>query len=256
VREDSFFANAGVREGDHIVSIDGQAVTNENEFRRLMQGRQGRATLVVMRNGQRQRLTLNFDDMHAQTNPAKNGQTQQSKSALGIWFHCYPQGAQVMHVVPGSPAEKAGLRRGDWITSMNGSRWNRWEIVAGEIGGAEPETKAKLQVSRNGEMMDLDVRLADYQEIFADSPSWREIAAQYQYDDQQYLTGQPGSEPFDRRQESRGDPQPMEQRIRQLEQENADLRRRLQGGSPNGARTERQDNGQRVNAPPPAPNGQ
>jgi C-terminal processing protease CtpA/Prc len=262
VREDGFFANAGIREGDRILSIDGQTIATEEEFSRLIGSRQGRARVAFMRDGERQEATVNLDDLQAQAGDAENGQASAPKAALGIWFHCYPQGAQVVHVVPGSPAEKAGLRRGDWITSMNGSKWDKWQVVVAEIGSAEPETKAQLQVSREGERMDMEARVADYQEVFADSPNWRQIAAENEYDDQ-YLTGQAGAsrgnqqpnmQQFNTRRDSRGDAQ-LEQRLRQLEQENADLRRQLQRGS-TGTRREGQDTGERINAPPPSPNGQ
>jgi S1-C subfamily serine protease len=59
VREDGFLATAGVREGDRVVSVDGSAVTSEEEFRRLLAGGHGR---VTVRNGERHRLTLNLEE--------------------------------------------------------------------------------------------------------------------------------------------------------------------------------------------------
>src|SRR5437667_4645615 len=51
VQEDGFFHNAGIHEGDRIISIDGHNVATEDEFRRFVMGGHGRVPLVVTRNG-------------------------------------------------------------------------------------------------------------------------------------------------------------------------------------------------------------
>src|SRR5262245_10110387 len=167
LREDGFLHNAGILEGDQIVSINGQNVTTEDEFRRFVAAGHGRVPVIVMRNDQRREIMVNLDELqgqgHGQASQAQQGQ----RAALGIWFYQYREGAHVVHVMEGSPAERAGIRAGDFVVQVNGSPINAWEALVQEIGQAEPKSTADLQVSRNDQPMQIRARLAGYDEVFA-----------------------------------------------------------------------------------------
>jgi len=70
-----------------------------------------------------------------------------------------PVGALVAKVVPGSPAEKAGLLPGDIILRFNGEPL----LVSGNlppmVGNVDPGKTVKLEVQRNGERLAVDARL-------------------------------------------------------------------------------------------------
>jgi predicted metalloprotease with PDZ domain len=256
VQEDGFFHNAGIREGDQIISINGQTVSSEDEFRRFAAGGQGRVPVVVTRGGERQEIMVNLDDLNREQT-GQNG----NRAALGIWFQSHPEGAFVMHVVPGSPAERAGIRRGDWLMSVNGTACDDWQRVQEQLGQAELNSTANLQIARDGQPMRLEAGLGSYQEVFADSPEWSEIAAQYQNQDYgqgrqfdnagRYWTGEG-------MRSGAGNMQHLERRILQLEREVGNLREQLKrGDSTRTPDTSAADNrGRETGAPDAKPNDQ
>ncbi|MFC3551249.1 DegQ family serine endoprotease [Lysobacter cavernae] len=66
-------------------------------------------------------------------------------------------GALVADVVSGSPAEKAGIERGDVIRAVNGRAISQSSDLPPIIGAMAPGTKAKVTVFRNGKNVDLNV---------------------------------------------------------------------------------------------------
>src|SRR5215471_15342389 len=70
-------------------------------------------------------------------------------------------GALVGQVAPKTPAEKAGIRSGDVITSVNGRKINDARELRLMIGSMSPGTKVQLGVNRGEEMKTLNVELAE-----------------------------------------------------------------------------------------------
>jgi serine protease Do len=68
-------------------------------------------------------------------------------------------GVLVGQVEPGTPAAKAGLRRGDIILEVNGQDVNGAEDLTTRIGSFEPGTPVQLKVWRNGKTLELPVTL-------------------------------------------------------------------------------------------------
>ncbi|VXB63572.1 putative periplasmic serine endoprotease DegP-like [Luteimonas sp. 9C] len=69
------------------------------------------------------------------------------------------RGALVQEVLPGSPAQRAGIEPGDVIRAVDGT-----EIIASSelpplVGGKTPGTKVRMQVLREGRTRDFDVTL-------------------------------------------------------------------------------------------------
>jgi Do/DeqQ family serine protease len=71
------------------------------------------------------------------------------------------QGALVSAVQPGSPAERAGVRRGDVILAVNGSAMKDGNSLRNEISQLMPGSSVKLTVLRGGKEETVDVRLAE-----------------------------------------------------------------------------------------------
>jgi len=70
-----------------------------------------------------------------------------------------PNGAQVQTVVPGGPAEKAGLRPGDLIKSLDGQPVRDPSDLSSAIDVKKPGDKVTLQIERNGLTQEIDATL-------------------------------------------------------------------------------------------------
>ncbi len=79
--------------------------------------------------------------------------TPELAQAFGI--RGQPQGAVVSHVIPGSPAEQAGLRVGDVVRSVNGRRVRSAGDLRNAIGLLRVGTKVTLKVLRDGRTLTL-----------------------------------------------------------------------------------------------------
>lgn len=70
-------------------------------------------------------------------------------------------GALVGEVSPKSPAEKAGIKSGDVITSVNGKKIGDARELRLMIGSMAPGTKVKIEVNREGQKKTFGVDLAE-----------------------------------------------------------------------------------------------
>ena len=65
-------------------------------------------------------------------------------------------GVTVSHVVPGSPADQAGLKVGDTITTVDGKKVTKGTELVAEIASRKPGSKVMLGFLRNGKQQDDD----------------------------------------------------------------------------------------------------
>lgn len=70
-----------------------------------------------------------------------------------------PHGALVAKVIPGGPAEKAGLQIGDIIVEFNGQIIETSGELPPRVGITPIDEKAKLKIIRQGEKQDLSVKI-------------------------------------------------------------------------------------------------
>lgn len=80
-------------------------------------------------------------------------------------------GVIVSNVRPGSAAEKAGLKRGDVITAINGEKIEDSNVLRNKVAGTMPGTEIKLTVIRNGQQIELSATLDEYNLDQADNAS-------------------------------------------------------------------------------------
>jgi hypothetical protein len=149
-------AQSGLKEGDQIVSVNGQHVATEREFIDRLFANQDHSQpvpVVVSRNGQQQTIQITpktFVDEYMVSDA-------NSLHEYGIIVDdSVPDHLRVQAVVPRSPAYYAGVRSGDQITSFRGQRIGAIaDLVRGIVNAAG--TTAPLQVNRNNQSRDLDI---------------------------------------------------------------------------------------------------
>ncbi|MCP4895907.1 MAG: Do family serine endopeptidase [bacterium] len=83
--------------------------------------------------------------------------TQETQEAFGLSNR---NGALVDEVVEGAPAYKAGLRHGDVIVTLDGRELDDTRDLIDLVSAMPPGRVAHLGVIRNGEKIDVDVKLA------------------------------------------------------------------------------------------------
>lgn len=90
---------------------------------------------------------------------------------LGVFLHTIDQETTARHgwqaaaieldyIVPKSPAEKAGLKAGDWIVEFQGQTFRDAEALHRRIKATQPETTVTLKVWRQGKFESVKVTLA------------------------------------------------------------------------------------------------
>ncbi len=126
-------ADAGLRPGDIVLELDGEPVTEADEFRRTIASHAPGTTvrLLVWRDGKRRRLRVRLGTL-----PGDDGDATPSRrdddgaTSMGLTLRDLPParreqlgvegGALVTRVEPGSPAARAGVRPGDVLTQVAG----------------------------------------------------------------------------------------------------------------------------------------
>jgi predicted metalloprotease with PDZ domain len=106
-------AKAGLRKGDRIVRYAGRSISDDEAFRRLVMATRGSVPLVVERKGGEKPVELAITPAG---DPVRLGMSWQTDDAE-------PRAVFLVRVVPGSPADRAGLRLFDRIYEINGHRF-------------------------------------------------------------------------------------------------------------------------------------
>ncbi|MFP5210933.1 MAG: trypsin-like peptidase domain-containing protein [Acidobacteriota bacterium] len=79
----------------------------------------------------------------------------------------FKNGVLVQEVQPGGPADKAGLKPGDIITSIDGRAIKDGDDLVNEIASRRPGSTARIGYLRNGKPGDTTVTVGDRDKVFA-----------------------------------------------------------------------------------------
>jgi serine protease Do len=101
-----------------------------------------------------------------------------SRGSIGIMFDAVENpaiarvygggsGVPISSVVAGSPADQAGLKVGDTITSVDGKKVTKGSELVSDIAARKPGSKVNLGFTRNGKHQDTTVTVADRAKLFA-----------------------------------------------------------------------------------------
>ena len=80
----------------------------------------------------------------------------------------FKNGVLVQEVQPGGPADKAGLKPGDIITTIDGRTIKDGDDLVNEIASRKPGSTIRLGYMRDGKPQDTTVTIGDRDKVFAD----------------------------------------------------------------------------------------
>jgi serine protease Do len=100
------------------------------------------------------------------------------RGSIGVQFNAVPNpavarvygvnsGVTIASITANGPAEKAGLKTGDTIVSVNGKPIKNGDELVAYISALKPGTTAKLGYVRNGKESTAEVTIADRAKLFA-----------------------------------------------------------------------------------------
>ena len=101
-----------------------------------------------------------------------------SRGSIGVQFNAVPNpavarvygvnsGVTIASITPNGPAEKAGLKTGDTIISVNGKPVKNGDELVADISALKPGTQAKIGYIRSGKEQTTEVTIADRAKLFA-----------------------------------------------------------------------------------------
>jgi serine protease Do len=165
VEPDSPGAKAGLQIGDVVTAIDGQKVTDAGELQVMVGQKQPgtKITVDLLRNGKSMTMPVTLEGLEDGQGQAGNGAEGQGKMRWGIGIADLTpemrgqlqapgniQGSVVEHVQPGSPADNAGLQRGDIILEVNRHKVQNASEVKQALASVPEGQDALLLVWSNG----------------------------------------------------------------------------------------------------------
>jgi len=102
-----------------------------------------------------------------------------TRGSIGVSFHSelssavnrvygFKSGVLVQQVQPNGPADKAGIKAGDIISSVDGRTIKDGDDLVNEIASRRPGSTIRLGYVRDGKPMDTTVTIGDRDKVFAD----------------------------------------------------------------------------------------
>jgi regulator of sigma E protease len=134
---------AGLRVGDLLVSLDGASIPTWDEFEMAVVPKAGRELSLVATRGD-ERISV-------RVTPVAVGSYEMGDLGIGPVLR-----PQITQVNPGSPAEQAGLLRGDVLLAVNGARDLAQDAIIERIR-ASADTPITLTIERAGQSRDVPV---------------------------------------------------------------------------------------------------
>ena len=149
---------AGLKVGDVLLQFNDETLTQPVQVREWVQSLSPgeRIRLTIIRDGKKQELVTNLAavsrPMSANTPKAYAGLRTGDMDANGI---------AIVAVVAGSPAEKAGMKSGDTIRSIDGRAMTAATSLSDQLMDKRPGEMATFTIVRAGQTLDLKIKLVE-----------------------------------------------------------------------------------------------
>lgn len=162
-------SNAGFQVEDVIVRYDGKAVADDAALRDMVARTEpgSRVDVVVMRNGSERTLHVTIGtaptEKVASNDTVQSSQPERGKLGVSVADTTDPQvreqlnlkgatqGAVIVEVLPGSPAQEAGLQPGDIVTRLDEKPINNAQQLIDVAHSLKSGSTVSAVVRRNGE---------------------------------------------------------------------------------------------------------
>jgi len=150
---------AGIREGDVVVGYDGKPVTDDRGLRKAIFSSPANAevALDVVRDGKRKTVRVKLGELSAhdvlnERVVRQCGVTLQEidEGMAAKLGRKSPGGLLVLKVIPGCPAQEAGLRFGDIIEEVEGKTVYNLSGFYRDFSAAKPGSQVLLKITRRG----------------------------------------------------------------------------------------------------------
>ena len=171
VDKDSPAGKAGLIKGDVLSKVLGNKIPDLETLRLyLIEIREGdKVKVIVKREG-------DFKEFELLATSWSNPLTNQSKVKLGVFFapNKNQTKLEIKGVTPNGSAEKAGVKLGDTLITIDGKKVTPVTGISQILEGKKPGDVVRVVVSRNGKAFNLEARL-DSDAPDEGSKSWNDL---------------------------------------------------------------------------------
>lgn len=177
-------ARAGLKVGDKVISIRDRAARSMDAVVKALEGRKPGDTVAVLveRDGWRKEVKVTLGKRPGSTAaappplpppppPPTKAEAKKKPGFLGVYLKNQNGGLVVESVVPGSPAERAGLKPDDVIVTANGHPVRDLDGFTDHLRALGAGDKVTLAVRREGWTRTLEVTLGEKPDRTAATPN-------------------------------------------------------------------------------------
>ncbi len=90
-----------------------------------------------------------------------------ARAWIGVFCHAFPDRIVIAGVIPGSPAQRAGLEPGDVVVRIDRRSFSSREDLYERIWAHEPGDTVLIEVYRNGQLVEVQVDSVDADEFLS-----------------------------------------------------------------------------------------
>jgi photosystem II stability/assembly factor-like uncharacterized protein len=155
VQKDSPAAKAELKKGDLLTSLDDKDLKKTDDLLVPLQPRSvGDKIKLGYRRGDKQGVV----EVTLARRPGPAGKGQKGAN-LGIQVEDSEDGIVLVELLKEGSAEKAGLKVGDVLLALEGTRLENMQVLLKTVAGKMIGDKVKVTIRRGGEKKDIEVRL-------------------------------------------------------------------------------------------------
>jgi C-terminal processing protease CtpA/Prc len=132
------------------------------------------------RSRQDQQSRTYRDDSERNERWSNNENDENRPAGLGVMLDASQGDVEVRDVAPNSPADRAGIERGDQILAVNGREIEGVQQLTRMIRDEDPGSRIEIRIRRDGEQRTVNARLESLRQALDSMDRGRQESGQYQ----------------------------------------------------------------------------